>query len=287
MTRVGEVVSALGARRPHSRLWPRVGLAAALLYLAVVVGMAFFPSLFTSLDPLSTDTGAVFVAPSWGHVFGTDQAGRDVYTRIVYGARYSLGVGVGATAGALVLGVVIGTLTGLAPRIVDGVLMRGVEIVLAFPEFLLALFVLAVVGPGPANVAVAVGIAAVPAYIRVARAETLVVRRTNYVEAARGLGVRPIVVALRHVVPNTLGPLSVIATIGIGTSIVAAAGLSFLGLGPQDPTPEWGLILADGRNQLGQAWWVAVFPGLFITATVIAATAVGRRLRARREGRSR
>jgi peptide/nickel transport system permease protein len=289
MTRVGEVVSTAAtvtSGRRRSAAWRRIGLVAALLYLAVVAGMALWPQLFTGLDPLSTDTSTVLQPPGWGHVFGTDQAGRDVYSRIVYGARYSLGVGLGATAGALVVGVFVGTLTGLAPRVVDGVLMRVVEVLLAFPEFLLALFVLAVLGPGPANVAVAVGIAAVPAYIRVARAETLVVRRTDYVEAARGLGVQPWRVALRHVVPNILAPLSVIATIGIGTSIVAAAGLSFLGLGPQDPTPEWGLILADGRNQLGQAWWVAVFPGLFITATVIAATAVGRRLRRRGHGRA-
>ena len=139
-------------------------------------------------------------------------------------------------------------------------------------------FVIRKTKAGPVNVAVAVGLAAVPAYIRVARAETLVVRRAGFVEAARGLGVTPLRIAVSHVVPNILRPLAVIATIGIGTAIVAAAGLSFLGLGPQDPTPEWGLILAGGRNLLAQAWWIAVFPGAFITATVVAATVLGRRL---------
>ncbi|CAD5996265.1 ABC transporter permease [Agreia sp. COWG] len=266
--------------------WPRTALGAAVLFLMVVVAMALFPGLFTALDPLATDTSAVLQAPGWGHPFGTDQTGRDIYARVVYGASFSLGTGFGATAAALSVGVVVGTLVGLAPKAVDGVLMRGVEIVLAFPEFLIALFAIAVLGPGPVNVGVAVGIAAVPAYIRVARAETLVVRRAGYVEAARGLGIHPLRVAVTHVVPNILRPLGVIATIGIGTTIVAAAGLSFLGLGPQDPTPEWGLILSGGRNLLAQAWWVAFFPGLFITGTVIAATAVGRRLRRAGEGRS-
>jgi peptide/nickel transport system permease protein len=250
----------------------------AAVFLAAVAAMALAPAVFTPLDPLSTDTSSVLLPPGWGHPFGTDQTGRDVFARVVYGASYSLGVGVGATLGALLIGIVFGTLTGLAPRIVDGVVMRGIEILLAFPEFLIALFAIAVLGAGPVNVAVAVGLAAVPVYIRVARAETLLVRRAGFVEAARGLGVAPLRIAVSHVVPNILRPLAVIATIGIGTAIVAAAGLSFLGLGPQDPTPEWGLILAGGRNLLAQAWWIAVFPGAFITATVIAATVLGRRL---------
>ena len=268
--------------------WTRRGTSAqrviALFVLAILCMMALFPALFTGLDPLATDVSAILKPPSWAHVFGTDQVGRDVYTRVVYGAGYSLGVGFGATVIALVVGVVLGTLAGLGPRALDGVLMRGVEIVMAFPEFLVALFVIAVLGPGPVNVIIAVSVAAVPAYIRVARAETLVVRRAGYVEAAKGLGVHPVWITLRHIIPNTLAPLSVIATIGIGTAIVAAAGLSFLGLGPQDPTPEWGLILSGGRNLLAVAWWVAVFPGVFITATVISATVLGRRFRSRGTG---
>lgn len=268
------------SRRPGKR----TGRIIAAAILGVLSAMALFPALFTGLDPLGADVSAILQPPSWAHIFGTDQVGRDVYSRVVYGAGYSLGTGVGATAIALVVGVVFGTLAGLVPRALDGVLMRGVEIVMAFPEFLVALFIIAVLGPGPANVIIAVSVAAVPAYIRVARAETLVVRRAGYVEAARGLGVHPLTIAVRHIVPNTLGPLSVIATIGIGTAIVAAAGLSFLGLGPQDPTPEWGLILAGGRNLLAVAWWVAVFPGVFITATVISATVLGRSLRAHGTG---
>jgi peptide/nickel transport system permease protein len=273
-------VTAIAGRRrarPARQIFPASG-AIAFSTLGLIGSMALFPALFTGLDPLATDVSAILRAPSWEHIFGTDQVGRDVYTRVVYGAGYSLGVGFGATVIALGVGLMIGTVAGLVPRALDGVLMRGVEIVMAFPEFLVALFVIAVLGPGPANVIIAVSVAAVPAYIRVARAETLVVRRAGFVEAATGLGVHPVWITLRHIVPNTLAPLSVIATIGIGTAIVAAAGLSFLGLGPQDPTPEWGLILAGGRNLLAVAWWIAVFPGLFITATVISATVLGRRL---------
>lgn len=285
--RESTVTGPAAARSPRLRNPRRsrsLGIVLAAVVLGVMVLMAVWPSLFTGLDPLATDTGAVLKPPSFEHLFGTDQVGRDVFTRVVYGARYSLGVGFGATLGAVAVGVVLGTIMGLAPRVVDAVLMRGVEIVMAFPEFLIALFVIAVLGPGEFNVAVSVGIAAVPAYLRVSRAETRVIRGAGFVEAARGLGHSPWRIAVQHVVPNALGPISVIATIGVGTAIVSAAGLSFLGLGPQPPTPEWGLILSDGRNILATAWWVAVFPGVAITATVVATTILGRSLRGNRPG---
>jgi len=142
--------------------------------------------------------------------------------------------------------------------------------------------VVAVLGPGPVNIAIAVTLAAAPVYIRLARVQTRSLRLAEHVEAARILGVPPVQAFLRHVMPGVLGTLSVLATIGIGSSILAAAGLSFLGLGPSEPTPEWGLMLAGGRNVLGQAWWVSVFPGIAITVTVVAATVVGRVLRSGR-----
>jgi peptide/nickel transport system permease protein len=156
---------------------------------------------------------------------------------------------------------------------------------MAFPEFLLALVVIAIIGTGEVSIVIAVAAAAAPVYARVARVQTMVVARTGYVRAARSLGVYPGAIIVRHILPNTLGPLLVMATIGVGTAIVSAAGLSFLGLGPQPPTPEWGIILSEGRNFLGTAWWIAVFPGLAITATVIATSTVGRFLRYRSEGR--
>ncbi len=249
-------------------------IAGAFLLLLVVCTLA--PALLTSADPLQTDLPAALEAPSLAHPFGTDQAGRDVFARVLYGSRYSLAIGFGATAMALVVGLAIGAFAASMHRLGDGVLSRAIEIVMAFPEFLLALIVIAIIGPGEAGLLVAVAIAVMPAYARVARVQTLVVTRAGYVEAARTLGLPRTATLLRHVVPNTLGPLLSMATMGVGTAIAAAAGLSFLGLGPKPPTPEWGLILSDGRNFLSTAWWIAVFPGLVITATVIATSVVGR-----------
>ena len=265
----------------------RLALAAALLVLAAIVALAVAPQLFATHDPLQTDVREALLPPSPDHLFGTDQSGRDVYSRVVYGAARSVGIGVLATALAFAVGLVIGSLSGVSPRAVDAVAMRATDILLAFPEFLVALVVVAVLGPGPANVAVAVTIAAVPVYIRLARVQTRSLRLAEHVEAARILGVPGPVAFMRHVVPGVIGALSVLATIGIGSSILAAAGLSFLGLGPAEPSPEWGLMLAGGRNVIGQAWWVSAFPGAAITLTVVAATVVGRVLRARAEGRTR
>lgn len=262
------------------------GLWIAGLYLTLVALAAFAPDLLATHDPLQTDVRAALQPPSGEHLFGTDQSGRDVLARVVHGAARSAGIGLLATALALVAGLAVGALSGIAPRWADAVLMRVTDILLAFPEFLVALIVVAVLGPGGANVAIAVTIAAVPVYIRLARTQTRTLRVAEHVEAARILGVGRMRAFIRHVVPGVLGSLSVLATIGIGSAILAAAGLSFLGLGPAEPQPEWGLMLAGGRNVLGQAWWISVFPGLAITLTVISATVLGRALRARMEGRA-
>ncbi len=263
----------------------RTALVIALLVLALIAVAALAPQLFTGQDPLQTEVRGALQPPSAAHPFGTDQSGRDVFARVVHGAGRSVGIGLLATAIALIAGLLVGALAGIAPRPVETVLMRGVDVLLAFPEFLLALVVVALLGPGAVNVAIGVTLAAVPVYIRLARAQTRTLRTAEHVEAARILGVPPARAFLRHVVPGVLGSLSVLATIGIGSAILAAAGLAFLGLGPAEPTPEWGLMLAGGRNVLGQAWWISVFPGLAITLTVISATVVGRLLRAGLEGR--
>lgn len=264
----------------------RVLLWAAIAVLVVVALMALFPTLIAPQDPLRTDVRAALEAPSAAHPFGTDQSGRDVFSRVVHGAGHSVGIGLLATALALVIGLVVGALSAIAPRAVDATAMRITDVLLAFPEFLVALVVVAILGPGPTNIAIAVTIAAIPVYVRLARVQTRTLAGAEHVEAARILGVRPLQAFLRHVVPGVLGSLSVLATIGIGSSILAAAGLSFLGLGPVEPSPEWGLMLSGGRNVLGTAWWIAVFPGAAITLTVVSATIVGRTLRARAEGRA-
>ena len=262
-----------------------VALGIAGVVLAVIALAAVAPGLLATHDPLLTDVRATLQPPSAAHWFGTDQSGRDVYSRVVHGAGRSVGIGLLATGLALVVGVIAGALSAVAPRWADAAAMRIVDVLLAFPEFLVALLVVAVLGPGPVNVAVAVTIAAVPVYIRLARAQTRTLAAAEHVEAARIIGVPTVVVHVRHVLPGVLGAVSVLATIGIGTSILAAAGLSFLGLGPTEPTAEWGLMLSAGRNLLLQAPWVAVFPGLAITATVVSVSVIGRILRARAEER--
>lgn len=263
----------------------RIALGIALVFLGVVAVAAIIPGLVATHDPLQVDVRNALAAPSAEHLFGTDQSGRDVYSRVVHAAARSVGVGLLATAIAVVVGLLFGALAGVAPRAVDAVLMRINDVLMAFPEFLVALVVVAVLGPGTFNVALAVTLAAIPVYVRLARVQTRSLRIAEHVEAARILGVGNARAFARHVLPGVVGSLSVLATIGIGSSILAAAGLSFLGLGPTEPTPEWGLMLSGGRNVLGQAWWVSVFPGLAITLTVISASVVGRTLRARAEGR--
>lgn len=261
----------------------RIALWVSGAVLAIGVAWALFPGVFAPYDPLQVDWAVAKQAPSVAHWFGTDQSGRDVYSRVVWGAQLSLGVGFAASAIAMLVGLILGTLLGMAPRWFDSIAMRIVDVLLAVPEFLIALVVVAMLGPGAVNVALAVTIAATPVYIRLARGHTHVLRDADYVEAAKLLGVPRVVVLIRHIVPGVLRRLSVVASIGVGSAILAASGLSFLGLGVGEPTPEWGLLLAGGRNALATAWWIAVFPGLVITLTVVAASTIGRVLRRRAE----
>ncbi|UNX53806.1 ABC transporter permease [Georgenia sp. TF02-10] len=272
-------------RRARTAPLATPGLALASVVFVLVVLAALVPQLFTSIPQEQNDLANAMQGPSAEHWLGTDQLGRDVYSRIVYGARYSLLIGLGATAIAIVLGTLIGLVSALGGRVVDAVAMRLVDVALAFPELLLALVVIAVIGPGAVNALFAIGIASVPSYARLVRSEALVVRRSGYVEAASALGLRPLTLVRRHIVPNVLGPLLVLATIGVGTAVLAGSALSFLGLGPEQPTPEWGALLNAGRDYLSTAWWIGLFPGLAITLTVVSVTLIGRRLQARFEGR--
>lgn len=274
---------------PHRRRAPlhrTVVLVLASAVLAVGLLAALLPGVFTSADPLQTDVSATLLPPSAEHPFGTDQSGRDLFARVVAGARLSLGIGFGASAVALVVGLLVGTAVATAPRWLDAVVMRVVDLLLAVPEFLVALVVVALLGPGITNVAIAITIAAVPVYIRLARGQARALLGAEHVEASRLLGVAPALVLVRHVVPHVFRRLTVLAAIGVGSAILAAAGLSFLGLGVAEPTPEWGLILSGGRNLLGKAWWIAVFPGLAITLTVVSVGGIGRILRSRADGTS-
>ncbi|UCZ76725.1 ABC transporter permease [Dickeya zeae] len=250
-------------------------LAVLLLLLAV-----FFPSLFTHHQPDEMDMGAVLQPPSTGHWFGTDPLGRDVFTRVVYGTSLSLSIGVGAMLIACVGGVLLGTLSALAPLPVRRVLVRLLDIMLAFPEMLLALLVIAVLGRGPENTLLAVGLSGVAGYARLVRSQVLQVKLSGYVEHAIALGEHPLYIVVRHIIPNTLRPLLILATIGVGNAVLSASALSFLGLGVVPPTAEWGALLADGRNFLDIAPWVSLFPASVVALSVIVITLLGRRLQA-------
>jgi peptide/nickel transport system permease protein len=270
------------AVRPRS---VRPGIVAAVVLLTLVLIAVVWPALFAG-DPLAADPLHVLQGPSAAHWFGTDQLGRDIFDRVVHGARHSMSIGIAATVIAVGAGVVLGLLAGLGHRYADEVFSRTFDALSAFPLVLLALLFIAIAGTGTTSLIVAIGIATVPHYARVIRAQTFVVRQAPYVTHAVAFGASRSRLVLRHVLPNVLGPIPVLAMIGLGEAVLIAAGLSFLGLGPQPPSPEWGAMLSEGRGYLHVAWWASVLPGLVVTATVISLTVTGRHLQRRFEGRS-
>ncbi|MDW5596840.1 ABC transporter permease [Conexibacter stalactiti] len=273
------LVAAQGRRRAS-----RPALLAAELVVLLIALAALAPGLFTSADPLATDPAAAVLAPSADHWLGTDQQGRDVFARVVHGARASLEIGVGATLVAVTAGVLLGLGAALAGRWIATPLLRLVEVLLAFPGILLALLVISIVGNGTREIALAIAVGAAPGYARIVRAETLRVRSAGFVESSIALGVAPGRIVGRHLLPNVVRPLLVLATIGLGETILAGSALSFLGMGPKPPTPEWGSAIADGRDYLATAWWISFAPGAAIVATVVAVTVVGRGWHARLGG---
>lgn len=216
--------------------------------------------------------------PSAGNVLGTDEYGRDILSRIVMGTRISLSIGVLSVFVAASIGVSLGLLAGYFPRL-DGAIMRVMDILLAFPGVLLAMAVVAALGPGLYNVMIAMGIWAVPVYTRITRASVLAVREQQFIEASKAIGNTDARVILRHVLPNIMTPILIISTMRIGSAILSAASLSFLGLGAQPPTPDWGAMLNAGKAYMRDAYWVALFPGLAISLTVLGFNLLGDGLR--------
>lgn len=258
----------------------------ALLYLVLLAIAVIAPGVLTHSDPLLADPVNAQLPPSAAHWLGTDQLGRDLLTRVIYGSRYSLLISVAAMALAVVFGTLLGLLSALARGVIDELLSRAVDVISAFPDLLLALMLIAFTGPGTNNLIIALGVASVPRFARVVRAQTYTVMTSGYVEQARTFGLSRFTLITRHILPHAIAQVPALATLGLGTAIIGTAGLSFLGMGPQPPTAEWGLMLAEGRNYLRNAWWIAVWPGVFITLTVIAVNTLGRYWQARFEGRS-
>jgi len=246
-----------------------------ILVLAVICLAAMVPVLFTRVNPETVDMIARLDPPSAGHPLGTDHLGRDLLSRLVFGARISLLVAIASVGGAVVIGVVIGLLAGYYGRWVDGATMRVVDTFLAFPAILLALALVAVLGAGATSVIVALALVFWTQYARVVRAVTLAEKEKAYVEAARAIGAGDLRILLRHILPNVLSPVIILATLGMGTAVVAESTLSFLGMGVQPPAPSWGWTLAFGTRYLRDAPHIATFSGLAIMATVLGFNLLG------------
>jgi peptide/nickel transport system permease protein len=262
----------------------RPAVLLAGLFIAFILIAATVPSLLTKGDPLAVNLGHSLQSPSLEFPFGTDQSGRSVYTRVIYGARESILIGLGATAVGLGLAALLGVVAGLGGKWVDGAVSRLLEVLFSFPGLLLALFLVAIFGSGVSTQIIAVGVAAAPGYARMIRAQVLKVKGADYVIASRALGHKPSRTLFKNILPNAFRPLVVLATLGVGQSIVWASALSFLGLGVAPPAPEWGAMLDAGKDYIQTAWWLELFPGAAIVATTLAASCIGRYLQRRIEG---
>ncbi|HHT5344113.1 TPA: ABC transporter permease [Raoultella planticola] len=260
-------------RRPL-RFQPGLWLAWSIMITALLMALA--PQLFSGYNPLEGTAGAQRLAPQAGHWLGTDQLGRDLWTRIVYGAVHSLSAALAAVAIGLLVGTALGTLAGAVAGRVESLVMRLVDVLLAIPSLLLSLTVIILLGFGTVNAAVAVGVAAIASFARLARAEVVRVRHSDYVEAAFGSGGTFFAVLWRHILPNSLTAVLAFATLQFGQAILALSTLSFLGYGTPPPVPEWGLLIAEGRNYLSTAWWLTTFPGVAVVAVVLAANRISR-----------
>ncbi|WP_284141075.1 MULTISPECIES: nickel transporter permease [unclassified Virgibacillus] len=256
----------------------KTSLIGLCIILLLIITAIFAPIIATHS---TTDQSIVnrYQPPSSEHILGTDELGRDIFSRIVYGTRISIQIGVISVGISLVIGVLLGGLAGYFGRWVDQIIMRIIDIMMAFPSILLAIALVAVLGKSLTNAMIAVGLVGIPQFARIVRATVLSVKETEYIEAARSIGAKHRRILFQHVLPNSLAPIIVQATLGIGTAILDAAGLSFLGLGAQPPTPEWGAMLSDGRAALQTAPWVVAFPGLAIFLVVLGFNLFGDGLR--------
>jgi peptide/nickel transport system permease protein len=270
-------------RRPWQRALGRLRRRrGALLGGAIVlffVLVAIFAPLIAPYDPLATSWSAVRKPPSWLHPFGTDEIGRDVLSRVIYGTRASLLAGVVSVSISIALGVPIGLVAGYVGGWVDGLLMRITDALLACPFLILAIALAAFLGPDLLNAMVAIGISAMPIFIRLARAQTLATKVEDYIEAAKAVGNPPWRIVWRHILPNILAPIMVQATLSVAAAIIAEASLSFLGLGQQPPQPSWGSMLNTAKAFLDQAPWMAWWPGLAIFVVVLSFNLLGDGLR--------
>jgi peptide/nickel transport system permease protein len=273
--------------RNFARLMRRPTARVGAVIVAVFLLLTIVAPLIAPYDPFEQDLSAALSAPSGVHLFGADQYGRDVLSRVMYGSRTALMSIFVADGLALVLGCAAGLVAGYFGGRVDSLIMRIVDVLLAFPYLLLALIIVAALGPSLLNCMVAIGFVYTPQYARLIRGQVLSVKTTDFVLAAEALGARRLRIMLRHILPNSFTPILVMATLQAGTVVVETAGLSFLGLGAQPPSPDWGAVLAEGQSYFLSAWWIATFPGLAIFLVVLGFNLFGDALRDQYDPRRR
>lgn len=270
-----------GSRR--NRVWhtfrrrPTTLLGGIILVLLVAVSLG--AEWLSAYDPSAVIPADSLQSPNWQHPFGTDRLGRDQFARILYGGRLSLGVGIISVGVALVLGVPLGLVAGYWQGWIDRVISRYTDVLLAFPNFLLALTIVFVLGPSLRNVMLAVGVSSSPTFIRLVRGLVMQLHQSPFVDAARACGCTDRRIMVLHILPNTISPIVIMATLGLGNAILSAAALSFLGVGVQPPTPEWGVMLNEGRMFMRTAWWLTTIPGLAILLAVLSINLIGDGLR--------
>ncbi|MFY0542850.1 nickel transporter permease [Brevibacillus sp. H7] len=252
-----------------------VGGAIVLFYIVI----AILAPMIAPFDPLEIDLGKKLIPPSGEHWMGTDDKGRDIMSRLLYGTRISLTVGFVSVCIGAAIGIILGLVSGYYGKWIDTVIMRIIDVLLAFPGILLALAIISALGPSLGNVMISVGVFSIPTFARIVRGSTLAAKKLEYVDAVRSLGANDFVIIFRHILPNIMSPIIVQGTLRIATAILTAAGLSFLGLGAQPPTPEWGAMLSNGRDFLFTAPHIAMFPGIAISTLVLGFNLFGDGLR--------
>ncbi len=250
-----------------------------LIIVVTVVLVAVFAPFIAPYDYAKIDPKEVLMPPSWSHPFGTDQLGRDVLSRVIWGARVSVEVGVISVGIAVIIGTIVGAVSGYYGGLIDNILMRFVDIMLCFPTFFLILAVISVLEPSIVNIMVVIGLTSWMGVARLVRAEVLSLKEREFVLAAKVMGASDLRIIFRHIIPNAMGPVLVAATLGVGSAILVESALSFLGIGVQPPTPSWGGILASGKDNIEIAWWLSFFPGLAILLAVLGYNLLGEGLR--------
>ena len=277
-----QAVQAAGRTRTKKlrvRLGMPLQLAVGSALLLFLVAAAALAPVYTAFDPIKLDMAKALQPPDAVHWLGTDHLGRDVFTRIAYGAQLSLLVGVAAVLPAALLGILVGTMAGYFGRWPDELMMRSADILLAFPILILAMGIAVALGRSLSNAVIAMSIVLLPTYARLARAQTLSVRHREFITAAQSIGAGDWRILRRHVLPNCLDSIIVQASIDFGVAIIVVASLSFLGVGAQPPTPEWGAMVLEGKLYIRDAWWISTFPGVAMFVTVFIFALVGDGLR--------